>query len=74
MQKQYRALITCSQDPCTFCGKVARTVVAAHPDGPFDTSEDAIRHGQGIARNVYGASVHHVTIESRTITEWEKVK
>lgn len=65
---EYRAVVTCSQDPCSYCLGPARAMPQGTQIKP-DYAE-ALVHGRGIARNVYGASTHHVTVERREVGPW----
>jgi hypothetical protein len=61
----YVGTLTCTQDPCRYCGSPddvipARTFVVPHPEGPFDSERAARHHAQLLATKVYGASVHNV--------------
>lgn len=71
---QFRARLECTQDPCAYCARPATAFGVNHPDGPFASEELARAYGQGMASNVYGASVHRVLIERRTVGAWERVE
>lgn len=69
MTTEFRAVLTCKQDPCSYCRGPAHSRLLVHPQGPFDTFEAAREYGQGMAFRVYG-SEHSVTVESREVGEW----
>lgn len=71
---EFRGTVTCSESPCTYCSDQGRTVVVAHPSGPFLTYEAAIEHARVMARNVYGASTHRVGVERRRVGIWREVE
>lgn len=68
MHYEYRAVVVCSSDPCSYC----RQPATEHVQEAFTAlrEQDAREHGQAMARNVYGASVHRVRVQRRTVTEW----
>ncbi|WP_159795702.1 hypothetical protein [Puerhibacterium puerhi] len=70
---EFRAVVECTYDPCTYCHRPRQRYAADHPSGPFATAEQAREHGEGIAHKVYGFSVHRVLIEARQVTPWETV-
>lgn len=77
---EYRAVVVCTANPCTYCGRYGRTGdagpgrhTADHPKGPFLYAESAYEHGVGIARSVYGESAHRVEVEAHTVTPWVPV-
>lgn len=65
--KEFRAVLRCTADPCTYCRQPARSITL---DAVFDSEENALAYGRRMAANVYGSSVHRASLESRTITEW----
>lgn len=68
--KQYQAIVTCSQDPCSYCHAPRRS----EPQKLLkDTYEEALAYGRAMSNNVYGASTHTVTVEVRDVGEWEPV-
>ena len=64
---EYRAIIECTEDPCTYCRNPAARIKTLPV---FGTAREARAHGQDMARNVYGASVHRVVVERRSVSEW----
>lgn len=73
VQMEYRALIECDSDPCTYCRGPRRRRAQNHPGGPFPTAEAAHAHGWGMAHNVYGASAHRVLVEGRQVGPWNAI-
>lgn len=73
MRYQYRATITCTDDPCTYCHGPGRTQVVEHPDGPFTTEAAALAHAEAHAYLVLGASVHRCGVQRREVGAWEAV-
>lgn len=71
--RQFQAVLTCNQDPCTYCRRPREAFVVAHPNGPFDTEEEARDHGWGMAQKVYG-SEHTVSTETRYVGPWNPVE
>lgn len=66
MSKEFRAVLSCTDDPCTYCRQPARSI---RLDAVFASAENAIAYGRGMAQKVYGSS-HRVSLESRSVTEW----
>jgi hypothetical protein len=65
---EYRAVITCSEDPCSYCRAPRRSDIVGAPVYP--TPAEAFAHGRAMARNVYGESVHDVTVQARAVLPW----
>lgn len=73
MTTEYRAVVTCTGDPCPYCRAPKRSRVLDHPAGPFASTGAATKYGRGMANNVYGASVHSVSVEQREVGEWQAI-
>lgn len=67
---EFRTVVVCTQDPCTYCRAPARRRPQVLI---FSTSEEAAAYGRHMAQNVYGASVHSVTVEERRVDPWMSV-
>lgn len=69
---EYRAVITCSEDPCTSCHAPRRSDVLG--SYVFPSAAEAFAHGREIAGNYYyaphGASTHDVTVQARAVAPW----
>ena len=66
----YRAVVVCTQDPCTYCQGPAQRHIQ---EFEFGTGPDAAEHGRRMTRNVYGSSVHRVEVEMSETTPWRVV-
>lgn len=79
MTYEYRAIITCTEDPCSYCkaprqAHVPGKATFGGPDLVFDTAAKALTYGRAMNHNVYGASVHKVSAECRMVTDWTEVQ
>lgn len=70
MTTLYRAVVVCTQDPCTYCDGPAERHVQALT---WPTFLQAKRHAEAMSRNVYGASVHDAEVECAEVSEWTPV-
>lgn len=70
VEPAYRAVLTCTADPCTYCLCPARRITLIPT---FDTYAKARAHGVALATRVYGGSVHTVHVESAPVQTWTEV-
>jgi hypothetical protein len=74
---EYRGTVTCTQDPCAYCGTPddrppARThVVDGYEHSKvFETAAEALDFARGMAQTVYGGSVHRAGVQRRLVGGW----
>lgn len=72
LSTEHRAVLVCTQDPCSYCYGPARRIVLDPSFSPFATAEAAREHGRLMARNVYGGE-HRALVEARTVGSWTEV-
>jgi hypothetical protein len=76
-QLRYRAVITCSQDPCSYCRAPKRADVPGKAltdskwgDITHASYKEALAYGWTMNHQVYGSSTHGVHVQSQTVGEW----
>lgn len=69
---EFRATLTCNQNPCSYCQSPRRTFLPSR-NHVFLTAEGARDYGLDMRRKVYG-SEHRIGVQSRTVTEWKEVE
>lgn len=69
---EYRATLTCNQNPCTYCQRPRRTFLPSH-NLVFGHATNAVEYGQVMRQKVYG-SEHRIGVQSRTVTDWKDVE
>lgn len=75
MATEYRAVIECVGNPCTYCNNRGETRwVQEAPDGPFESEDAARLYGVVMTRNVYGQSTHRVLVQPREVGPWGEAR